>query len=61
VLRVEADHATERAEKAEQKNKILEQNLLQKEQEIASLTHRNGVLEAELEKTGGGLKSSETR
>jgi tropomyosin len=49
-LRVEADAAVERAEEAEKKNKGLEQHLLANEQEIKSLTHRNGLLEAELEK-----------
>jgi len=49
-LRVEADAAVERAETAEKKNKELEQLLLANEQDIKSLTHRNGLLEAELEK-----------
>lgn len=50
TLRVEADAAIERAEAAEKRNKELEQLLLANEQEIKSLTHRNGLLEGELEK-----------
>jgi len=50
ALRVESDAAVERAEVAEKKNKELEQLLLANEQEIRSLSHRNGLLEAELEK-----------
>jgi len=57
---VEADRAIERAEKAEQKIKTFELQLLQREQEVTSLTHRNGVLEAELEKTKNRLVGSET-
>jgi tropomyosin, fungi type len=49
-LRIEADRAVERAEAAEKKNKELEQLLLANEQDIKSLTHRNGLLETELEK-----------
>jgi len=61
LFRVQAERATERAEKAEQKNKSLEQSLLQKEQEVSSLTHRRDVLEADLEKTRDKLKSSEVK
>jgi len=61
VLRVQADRATDRAESAERKNKTLELNLLQKEQEVASLTHRHNGLEVELEKTKDKLKGSELK
>lgn len=61
LFRVQAERATERAEKAEQKNKSLELNLLHKEQENASLTHRRDVLEVDLEKTRDKLKSSEAK
>ena len=61
MLRVQADHAIERADTAERKNKSLELNLLQKEQEVTSLTRRYDVLEVELEKTRDRLKSSETK
>lgn len=49
-LRLDADHAIARAEEAEAKNKKYEQMLLEKEQEIASLQHRLGLSDAELEK-----------
>ncbi len=50
-LRAEADASAERADATEAKNKKYEQDLLQKDQEITSLNHRIGVLDAELEKT----------
>ncbi|KAG6910216.1 hypothetical protein DXG01_012351 [Tephrocybe rancida] len=49
-LRTEADNAISRAEEAEGKNKKYEQALLEKDQEITSLQHRLGVMDAELEK-----------
>ena len=49
-LRLEADAAIERAEASEAKNKKLEQQLLEKEQEITSLTHRLAVADEQLEK-----------
>lgn len=61
MLRIEADHAIERAETAERKNKTLEQHLLQKEQEVQALTHRNNVLETTLEKTTNSLKGTEMK
>jgi len=54
-LRNEADNAVTRAEEAEAKNKKYEQGLLEKEQEITSLTHRLGVLDKELEKAESKL------
>ncbi len=48
-----------RAEEAEAKNKKLEQVVLEKEQEITSLQHKLGILEADLEKTEAKL--SETK
>ncbi|KAF9059714.1 tropomyosin [Rhodocollybia butyracea] len=54
-LRLEADHAIERAEAAEAKNKKLEQLLLEKEQEITSLQHKLNVVEADMEKADGEL------
>jgi len=50
-LRHEADAAIERAETAEAKNKKYEQEVLEKDQEIASLQHKLGLLEGELDKT----------
>ncbi|EIW79156.1 actin filament-coating protein tropomyosin [Coniophora puteana RWD-64-598 SS2] len=52
-LRAEADNAVARAEEAETKTKKYEQQLLERDQEITSLTHRNAVLEEELEKAEG--------
>jgi len=49
-LRTEANNAIDRAEQAEAKNKLLDQVLLEKDQEITSLNHRLGVLETDLEK-----------
>jgi len=49
ALRTEADNAVTRAEEAEAKNKKYEQLLLEKDQEITSLTHRISVLDGELE------------
>ena len=61
LFRVQAERATERAEKAEQKIKSLELNLLHKEQENTSLMHRRNVLEFDLEDTRDKLKSSEAK
>jgi tropomyosin len=57
-LRVEADNAVTRAEEAEAKNKKYEQALLEKDQEITSLQHRLGVLDAELEKAEAKVADS---
>jgi tropomyosin len=50
ALRTETDAATAKHEEASARVKQLEQENTQKEQEISSLTHRNGLLEAEVEK-----------
>ncbi|OLL24765.1 Tropomyosin [Neolecta irregularis DAH-3] len=50
LLRVESDAASAKLEEAHTRIKQLEQESLQKEQEIQSLTHRNSLLEAEVEK-----------
>jgi len=50
ALRVEADSSAAQVEELKAKVKSLEQENLQKEQEITSLQHKNGVLEAEVEK-----------
>lgn len=55
-LRAEADAAIERAEEAESKNKRLEQESLQKEQEITSLQHKLNVMESDLEKAEAKLQ-----
>jgi len=59
-LRLEADAAVTRAEESEKKVKILEQELLQKEQDLSSLTHRLGLLEAENEKSEAKLQEYKT-
>jgi len=51
ALRAEADAAVDRAEQAEAKNKKYEQELLVKDQEIQSLTHKLNRAEGELEKS----------
>ena len=50
ALRVEADESSAKVDDLQAKVKSLEQENLQKEQEITSLTHKNGVLEQEVEK-----------
>jgi len=55
-LRLEADEATAQVEEFKAKVKTLEQDNLQKEQEITSLQHKNGLLEAEVEKLEGQIK-----
>ena len=49
-LRLEADESAAKAEEYQNKVKALEQENLAKEQEITSLQHKNGLLEAEVEK-----------
>lgn len=50
ALRLEADESAAKVEELQTKVKGLEQENLQKEQEITSLSHKNSLLEAELEK-----------
>lgn len=54
-LRLEADGYLERAEGAEATVKRMEHEILQKDQEIASLQHKNGLLERDLEGAEGRL------
>jgi hypothetical protein len=49
-LRLEADEASGKVEELQTKVKTLEQENLSKEQEITSLSHKNGILEGEVEK-----------
>jgi tropomyosin, fungi type len=49
-LRVEADEANSKVEELKKQVKTLEQENLQKEQEITSLQHKNGLLDAQVEK-----------
>lgn len=55
-LRIEADGANEKVSELEAKVKTLEQENLAKEQEITSLQHKNGLLEAEVEKLETAIK-----
>lgn len=57
-LRLEADEAHSKVEELKNKVKSLEQENLAKEQEITSLTHRNQLLEAEIEKLETGIKEA---
>jgi tropomyosin len=57
-LVIKADEATVEAEEHKKKVKTLEQENLQKEQEITSLQHKNGLLEAEVEKLEGQIKDA---
>ena len=56
-LRVEVEESTATAEELKAKVKILEQDNLQKEQEITSLQHKNGLLESEVEKLETEIKN----
>ena len=49
-LRLEADESAAKVEDLQNKVKSLEQENLAKEQEITSLSHKNGLLEQENEK-----------
>lgn len=57
-LRIEADENAAKAEESKKRVKELEQDNLQKEQEITSLNHRNQLLEAEVEKLETGIKEA---
>lgn len=59
-LRKEAEDAVSRAEDAEAKNKKLEHEILGKDQEITSLTHRLQLSEANLEKVEDKLKEAKS-
>ena len=56
ALRQEQEESQTKAEEASAKVKTLEQENLAKEQEITSLSHRNQLLEAEVEKLEGHVK-----
>lgn len=53
ALRAEADESAAKVEELSAKVRTLEQENLQKEQEITSLQHKNGVLEQEVDKLEG--------
>lgn len=60
ALRQEIDVANEKCSELTAKTKTLEQENLQKEQEITSLSHRNQLLEADLEKLEEKIKELKT-
>ena len=55
-LRLEADESASKVEELQAKLKTLEQENLAKEQEITSLSHKNGLLESEVEKLDTSVK-----
>lgn len=57
-FKVDLEAATDRAELAEEKNKKLEQALLEREQEIQSLRHRLDLAESDNDKLTADLKSA---
>lgn len=57
ALRIEADDSAARADEYKGRVKTLEAENTQKDQEITSLTHKNQVLEAEVEKLEGQVKT----
>jgi uncharacterized coiled-coil protein SlyX len=57
ALRIEADESSARAEELKTRVKQLESETTQKEQEITSLSHKNGVLEGEVEKLETQVKT----
>lgn len=55
-LRLESDENAAKVEELQQKVKALEQENLAKEQEITSLSHKNGLLESEVDKLDTSVK-----
>lgn len=58
ALRIDSENAQEKAQELSAKVKTLEQENLAKEQEITSLSHRNQLLEAEVEKLEASVKDA---
>lgn len=57
-LRIEADESSAKVEELQKQLKVLEQENLQKEHEITSLTHKNSALETEVEKLENQIKDA---
>ena len=57
-LRSEVEETSAKNEELQAEVKNLKQESISKEQEIKSLTHRNGLLEAEVEKLEAGIKEA---
>jgi tropomyosin len=60
ALRLEADTANTKVEELQAKVKTLEQENLQKEQELTSLQHKNRLLEEEVDKLETGIKEAKS-
>lgn len=58
ALRVESDENAAKVKELQTKVKELEQDNLSKEQEITSLSHKNSLLEKEVEKLETGIKEA---
>lgn len=61
TLRLENDDMAAKVEEMKAEVKKLEQENIAKAHEIKSLTHRNSVLEAEVEKLESGIKDAKTQ
>jgi len=61
ALKLEADSAHEKHEQSEVQVKKLQDEILQKDQEIASLTHKNSVLESEVAALEGRLDEAKVQ
>ena len=59
-LRLEADENSAKADELKTKLKEAEQKNLEHEQKIQSLTHQNGLREAEIEKLETGIKEAKS-
>jgi tropomyosin len=60
ALRLQQEEAANKAEELQIKVKSLEEKNLAKEQEITSLSHRNQLLETEVEKLEAGIKDAKS-
>ncbi|KAK9449955.1 tropomyosin [Limtongia smithiae] len=60
ALRIEAETAQDRADESSKRVKELEAELMTKEQEITSLTHKNSLLEEEVDKLEKQLGEAKT-
>ena len=58
---MEADESSAKVEELKEKVKTLEQDNLHKEQEITSLTHKNGLLEKDVEKLETSMKDAKAQ
>lgn len=61
ALRIEQEEAQGKVEELQAKVKILEQETMAKEQDITSLSHKNQLLESEVEKLESGIKEHKVK